>query len=61
MSKDKVKIFRRIIQPEMLPPQNHVQAFIDNVSVPQSVDELLYYIENHGWYNVEDIMHDDNA
>ena len=41
--------------------KNNVQAFIDNISVPQSLDELKYFIENHGWYNVEDIMYDDKT
>lgn len=34
----------------------HVQAYINNISVPKSLDELLYFIYEHGCYSVEDIL-----
>ena len=37
----------------------YVQSFINNVSVPKTIDELLWYIHEHGWYNIEDILYDD--
>ena len=37
----------------------YVQSFINNVSVPKTIDELLWYIREHGWYNIEDILYDD--
>lgn len=38
---------------------NYIQSFINNVSVPKNIDELLWFINEHGWYNIEDILYDD--
>ena len=35
-----------------------MQAFINNISVPKSLEELEWYIDEHGCFNVEDILMD---
>lgn len=35
---------------------NKVQAFINNISFPKSLDELYYFATEHGTFNVEDIL-----
>ena len=36
-----------------------VQAFINNISFPASLDELKVFIYEHGCFNVEDILQND--
>lgn len=33
-----------------------IQAHINNISFPKSIDELKYYILEHRCYNVEDVL-----
>ncbi len=37
---------------------NNVQAFVNNISVPKTLEELQFFIDEHGCYNVEDILQD---
>ncbi len=37
---------------------NYIQAFINNISAPKTLEELLFFIEEHGQFNVEDIIYD---
>lgn len=34
----------------------HVQAYVNNISFPSSLDELEFFIYEHGCFNVEDIL-----
>jgi len=34
----------------------YVNAHINNISFPKTIDELIWYIEEHGCFNVEDIL-----
>ncbi len=37
----------------------NIQSFISNTSVPKSLDELQYFIYEHGCFNVEDILNEE--
>lgn len=36
----------------------NVQAIINNISFPKTIDELEWFIKDHGCFNVEDILYD---
>ncbi|MDE5819288.1 MAG: hypothetical protein K2N41_03950 [Lachnospiraceae bacterium] len=36
--------------------ERYVQSFINNIAFPKSLEELRFFIEEHGCYNVEDIL-----
>ncbi len=35
---------------------NNVQAYINNLSAPKTIDELHHFIKNRGFYNVEELI-----
>lgn len=37
---------------------NNIQSFVNNISVPKTLEELQYYIYEHGCFNVEDILNE---
>ena len=37
---------------------NEIQAHINNIAFPKTIDELLFFIYEHGCFNVEDILYD---
>ncbi|MDE5892721.1 MAG: hypothetical protein K2H45_07365, partial [Acetatifactor sp.] len=37
----------------------NVQAIINNISFPKSIDELEWFIKEHGCFNVEDVLYDE--
>lgn len=41
--------------------QTFVQAFINNIAFPKSLDELEYFIYENGMFNVEDILQYDST
>lgn len=36
----------------------NVQAIINNISFPKTIDELEWFIKDHGCFNVEDVLND---
>lgn len=39
----------------------HVQAFINNIVFPKTLDEVMFYAAEHGCFNVEDILEEDTT
>lgn len=37
----------------------NVQAIINNISFPKTIDELEWFIKDHGCFNVEDVLYDE--
>ena len=49
---------KKISQDESL---TFVQAFVNNVSAPKSLEELVFLVENSGRFTVEELLYDDTA
>ena len=41
--------------------ERYVQSFINNIAFPKSLEELRYFIDEHGCYNVENILFEDET
>lgn len=39
----------------------HVQTFVNNVSAPKSLEELIFLVENSGRFTVEELLYDDTT
>jgi len=55
------EVFRRLLSTIDIEEQPFVQAFINNISFPQSIKELKYLVYEQGSYNVENILAGDGA
>ncbi len=52
---------QRFERSELYDPSLSVQAFINNISFPETIEELEWFIYEHGCFNVEDVLYEEKT